>query len=167
MQTGHKTQVTLSLTFLAFYSIAWNYMSFLLLTSRNQYIKNQKWGNICTTRIFSWLVTQAWFPVMVTLLKDFLILLSQVILILPSNRKLSHPLNPKMKVLAVHLSRKFKNTQSFIPKSRALSEIRGDNWPGRKMNQSSADGLSFHSHGKLIPMLLIQLQSCISYMLCT
>ena len=73
-----------------------------------------------------WWKTQFWFLKMVSLLKNFLILLPPNILILPSRRSAKHPLYSKMKLLAVHLLRKASETQTFQEKLQMLLQIHGE-----------------------------------------
>ena len=87
--------------------------------------------------IIPWWKTQFWFPMMVSLLKNFPILLPPNILTLPSKRSAKHPLYPKMKLLAVHLSGKASETKTFQEKLEMLSQIREEQPPKVSMNQFS------------------------------
>ena len=70
-----------------------------------------------------WWKTQFWFPMMVSLLKNFPILLPPNILTLQSKRSAKHPLYPKMKLLAIHLSGKASETQTLQEKFQMLQQI--------------------------------------------
>ena len=78
---------------------------------------------------------------MVSLLKNFPILLSPKILTLVSKRSAKHPLYPKMRLLAVHLSGKASETQTFQEKLQILSQFCGEQPSEIGMNQFSGDGL--------------------------
>ena len=97
--------------------------------------------------------TQFWFPMMASLMKNFPILLPPNILTLPSKKTERHPLYPKMKLLAVHLSGKASETQTFREKLRMLSQIRGEQPPEVGTNQFSGDGLFMQVQGTRIPVL--------------
>ena len=75
------------------------------------------------------------------------------ILTLPSKRSAKHPLYSKMKLLAVHLSGKASETQTFQEKLRMLSQIRGEQPPEVGTNQFSGDGLFMQVQGTRIPIL--------------
>ena len=90
---------------------------------------------------------------MVSLLKNFPILLPPNMLILPSKRSAKRPLYPKMKLLAVHLSGKASETQSFQEKLQMLSQIREEQPPEVGTNQFTGDGLFMQVQGTRILVL--------------
>ena len=98
-----------------------------------------------------WVDWEPWFPMIVSLLKNFSILLPPNILTLPSKRSGKHPLYSKMKLLAVHLSGKASETQTFQEKLQMLSQIRGEQPP--KVVEFSGDGLFMQVQGTRIPIL--------------
>ena len=99
------------------------------------------------------IITQFWFPMMVSLLKNFPILLPPNILTLPSKRSAKHPIYPKMKLLAVHSSGKASETQTFQEKLQMLSQIRGEQPFEVGANQFSGDGVFMQVEGAWIPVL--------------
>ena len=110
-------------------------------------------GKCLGIMIIPWWKTQFRFAMMVSLLKNFLILLPPNILTLPSKRSTKHPFYPKMKLLAVHLSGKAPETQIFQEKLQMLSQIRGEQPPEVGTNQFSGNGLFMHVQGTRIPVL--------------
>ena len=84
---------------------------------------------------------------------DYTILLPPNILTLPSKRSATQPLYLKMKSLAVHLSRKASEIQTFQRKLQMLSQIRGEQPPEVDTNQFSGDGLFMQLQGTRIPIL--------------
>ena len=66
--------------------------------------------------IILWWVTQFWFLMMVPLLQDLPIVHPRNVLILLSNKESEHPLHPKVKLLAFHLSGRPSATQNFYQK---------------------------------------------------
>ena len=90
---------------------------------------------------------------MVSLLKNFPILLPPNMLILPSKRSAKRPLHPKMKLLAVHLLGKASETQSFQEKLQMLSQIREEQPPEVGTNQFTGDGLFMQFQGTRFPVL--------------
>ena len=103
--------------------------------------------------IIPWWVTQFWFPMMVPLLQDFPVVLPPNVLTLPSNIGLQHPLYPKMKLLAVHLSGRPSDTQNFHQKLLKLSWNHGDHQQGKDMSQCLNDGAGMQYQGMKIPIL--------------
>ena len=71
--------------------------------------------------IILWWVTQFWFLMMVPLLQDLPIVHPRNVLILLSNKESEHPLHPKVKLLAFHLSGRPSATQNFYQKLLKLS----------------------------------------------
>ena len=98
-------------------------------------------------------VTQFWFLMMVTLLQDFPVVLSPNVLTLPSSEGLQHPLYPKIKLLAVHLSARPSDTQNFHQKLIKLSWNRDDHQQRPDMNQCLNDGTGMQYRGMKIPIL--------------
>ena len=104
--------------------------------------------------IIPWWKIQFWFPMMVITEKfpdtssskytDFTI------------QKISKtPTYSKMKLLAVHLSGKASETQTFQEKLQMLSQIRGEQPPEVVTNQFSGNGLFMQLQGTRIPVLQI------------
>ena len=100
-----------------------------------------------------WWKTQFWFPMMVSLLKNFLILLPPNILTLQFKRSGKHPFYPKMKLLVVYLSGKASETQIFQEKLQMLSQIRGGQPREVSTSQFSGDGLFMQAQETRIPIL--------------
>ena len=72
---------------------------------------------------------------------------------LQSKTSAEHPLYPKMKLLAVYLSRKASETQTFEEKLQMLLQICGEQPPLVRTNQFSGNGLFMEFHGTRIPVL--------------
>ena len=98
-----------------------------------------------------WWLTQLWFLTMVPLLQDFPALLLPKALTLPSNKELQHPLYPKTKLQAVHLSGKPSDTQNFHQKLLKLSWNHGDHRKGPHMSLN--DDTTMQYQGMEIPIL--------------
>ena len=64
-----------------------------------------------------------------------------------------HLLYPKMKLLAVYLSRKASETQAFQEKLQKLLQICGEQPAEVRTNQFSDNGLFMEFHGTWIPVL--------------
>ena len=103
--------------------------------------------------IIQWWVIQFWFLMMVTLLQDFPVVLPPNILTLPSNKGLQHPLYPKMKLLAVHISGRPSDTSNFHQKLLQLSWNRGNHQQRPDMSQCLNDGTGMQYQGMKIPIL--------------
>ena len=97
--------------------------------------------------------TQFWFPMMVSLLQDFPVTLPPKILELPFNQDQQHPLYPKMKLLAVHLSAHPSDIQTFHQKLQMLSWSSGDQLQGQDISPYSEDGTTLRYQGMRIPIL--------------
>ena len=97
--------------------------------------------------------TQFWFPMMVSLLQDFPLILPPNILALPFNQDQQHPLYPKMKLLALHLSANPSDIQTFRQKLQMLSWSCGDQPQGQDMSPYSEDGTDLRYQGMRIPIL--------------
>ena len=110
--------------------------------------------------IIPWWVTQFLFPMMVPLLQDSPVVLPPNVLTLPSNKGLQHPLCPKMKVQAVHLSWRSSGTQDFHQKLLKLSWNRGDHQQRPDMNQCLNDGTGMQYRGMKI--LFSRCKHCIN-----
>ena len=67
--------------------------------------------------------TQFWFPMIFSLLQDFPVILPLNILALPFNQDQQHPLYPKRKLLAVHLSANPSDIQTFHQKLQMLCYV--------------------------------------------
>ena len=132
------------------FSISWSELNFYAFPPFSKNHAGEKCSGIM---IIPWLKTQFWFPMMVSLLKNFLILLPPNILTLPSKRSAKHPLYLKMKLLVVHLSGKASETKTFQEKLQMLSQIRGEQPPKVNANQFSGDGLFMQLWGTQIPVL--------------
>ena len=70
-----------------------------------------------------------------------------------SNKGLQHPLYPKMKLLAVHLSGRPSVTQNFHQKLLKLSWNRGDHQQGPGVSQCLNDGTGMQYREMKIPIL--------------
>ena len=81
-------------------------------------IKQEQCSGIMVT---PWWKTQVWFPMMIKLLVNFPVLLPPNILTLPWNKSVQHPLDRKMKFLAIELSARHYETQVFLQKLLMLS----------------------------------------------
>ena len=103
--------------------------------------------------IIAWWKTQFYFPIMVSLLKNFVILLPPNILTLPSKISAKHPLYLKTKLFVVYLSRKALETQTFQEKLQMFLQICGEQPPEVITNQFSGNGLFMEFHGTGIPAL--------------
>ena len=103
--------------------------------------------------IISWWIIQFWFPMMVSLLQDFPVILPSNILALPCNQNQQHSFFPKMKLLAVHLSAHSSNIQTFHQKLQMLSWSRGDQRQGQHMTLCAEDGTVLQYQGMRIPTL--------------
>ena len=138
------------------FSISWSELNFYafppfsLIGAAIAKVRKEKCLGIM---IILWWKTQFWFPMMISLLKIFPILLPPHILPLPSKRSAKHPHYPEMKPLVVHLSGKASETQIFKEKLRMLSQIRGEQPPEIRTNQFSGDGLLMQVQGTSIPVL--------------
>ena len=71
---------------------------------------------------------------------DFPVILPPNILALPFNQDQQHPLYPKMKLLALHLSANPSDIQTFRQKLQMLSWSCGDQPQGQDMSPYSEDG---------------------------
>ena len=71
----------------------------------------------------TWRQTQIWLPLMLKVVQDFPLQLPSNIklLILPSNKQATHPLLPKLRLLAVQLSEKQSDTEKFQKRLQKLS----------------------------------------------
>ena len=100
-------------------SISWSELNFYafppfsLIAATKAKVRKEKCSWII---VKSWWKTQFGIPMMGSLPKNFSIFLPPNILILPSKRSAKHPLYRKMKLLAVHLSGKASETQTFQEK---------------------------------------------------
>ena len=105
--------------------------------------------------ILPWWQTQFWFPVMLKMLQDFPLQLPSdlKLLILPLNKQATHPLLPKIRLLAVRLSGKKSAIGKFQTILRKLSRSRGDVQHSRNMKQSSKNGNSMQYQGMKIPLI--------------
>ena len=72
-----------------------------------------------------WWQAQFWFPLMLQMLQNFPLQLPSNIklLILPLNKQTIHPLLPKIKMLAVQLSGKQSEAETFQRRLKKLSHI--------------------------------------------
>ena len=86
-------------------------------------------------------------------LQDFSVILPPNILALPFSQDQQHPLYPKMKLLAVHLSANPSDIQTFHHKLQMLSWSRGDQPQGQDMSPYSEDGTDLRYQGMRIPIL--------------
>ena len=86
-------------------------------------------------------------------LQDFSVILPPNILALPFSQDQQHPLHPKMKLLAVHLSANPSDIQTFHHKLQMLSWSRGDQPQGQDMSPYSEDGIALGYQGMRIPIL--------------
>ena len=102
-----------------------------------------------------WWKTQFWFPMMVPLLKNFPILLPPNILTLQSKRSAKHPLYPKMKLLAIHLSGKASETQTLQEKFQMLQQICEEQPAKVSTNQFLGNSLFMQVQGTQIHVLQI------------
>ena len=93
------------------------------------------------------------FPMMASLLQDFPVILPPNILALPFSQDQQHPLHPKMKLLAVHLSANPSDIQTFHQKLQMLSWSRGDQSQGQYMSLYAEDGTALRYQGMRIPIL--------------
>ena len=82
---------------------------------------------------------------MVPLFQDSSVVLPPNVLTLPSNKGLQHPLYPKMKLLAVHLSGRHADTRNFHQKLYHQHGI--------DMSQCLNDGTGIQYQGMKIPIL--------------
>ena len=99
--------------------------------------------------------TKFWFPIMVSLLQDFPVILPQNILALPFNQDQQPPLYLKMKLLAVRLSSHSSDIQTFHQKLQMLPWSCGDQPRGPDMSMYSKDGTDLRYQGMRIPILQI------------
>ena len=97
--------------------------------------------------------TQFSFPMMASLLQDFPVILPPNILALPFSQDQQHPLYPKMKLLAVHLSANPSDIQTFHQKLQMLSWSCGDQPQHQDMSPYSEDGTALRYQGMRIPIL--------------
>ena len=103
--------------------------------------------------IIPWWVTQFWFLMMVHLLQDLPAVLTPNDLKLPSNKGLQHPLYPKMKLLAVHLSGRPSDTQNLHQKLLKLSWNRSNHQQRPDMSQCLNDSTGMQYQGIKAPIL--------------
>ena len=71
---------------------------------------------------------------------------------LPSEKQATHPLLPKMRLLAVRLSGKQSETEKFQTILQKLSQSRGDTH-SQNMKQSLKIGNNMHYQGRKIPLI--------------
>ena len=95
---------------------------------------------------------QPWFPEMLRLLVSPPVVLpfSKDLLLLPS-RSTIHPLYPKLRLMACHLSGKVSKTKEFQRSLVRQSLQHGDVPPNHSMRLLSRSGISFVLKGKSIP----------------
>ena len=107
------------------FSISWSELNFYafppfsLIGAAMAKVRQEKCSGIM---IIPWWKTQFWFPMMASLLKNFPIFLSPSIPTLTSKRSAKLSLYPKKKLLAIHLSGKDSETQTFQEKSIWLTQ---------------------------------------------
>ena len=96
--------------------------------------------------------TQHWFPMMLNLLTQEPIALPKLksLITLPFNPESRHPLLPKTRLLAVHLSGNISQTLNTQLKSRRSSWIPGEDPPSQNTTLFSTAGNSFVLNGKRI-----------------
>ena len=90
---------------------------------------------------------------MVSLLQTFPVILPPNTLALPFNQVQQHPLYPKMKLLAVHLSGNPSDIQTFHQKLQMSSWSRGDQAQGHDISPYLEDGTALQYQGMRIPIL--------------
>ena len=124
------------------FSISWAnikfyaFPSFSLIRARISKIKREGASGVMIIPLWN---TLFWFPMMVSILQDFSVILPPNILALPFIQDQQHPLYPKMKLLAVHLSANPSDIQRFHQKLQKVSWSRGDQPQGQDMSLYSED----------------------------
>ena len=101
---------------------------------------------------------------MVSLLQDFPVILPPNILALPFSQDQQHPLHPKMKLLAVHLSANPSDIQTFHQKLQMLSWSCGDQPQGQDMSLYSEDGTALRYQGMRIPILQMYITAVLAFL---
>ena len=108
------------------FSISWAnikfyaFPSFNLIRARISKIKREGASGVMIIPLWT---TLFWFPMMVSILQDFPVTLPPNILALPFIQDQQHPLYPKMKLLAVHLSANPSDIQTFHQKLQMLCYV--------------------------------------------
>ena len=138
------------------FSISWAnikfyaFPSFNLIRARISKIKREGASGVMIIPLWN---TLFWFPMMVSILQDFPVTLPPNILALPFIQDQQHPLYPKMKLLAVHLSANPSDIQTFHQKLQMLSWSCGDQPQRQDMSPYSEDGTALRYQGMRIPIL--------------
>ena len=98
--------------------------------------------------------SQPWFPSLAQLFVDFPVQLpsSNSLLRYPTNQQMSHPLLPKMTLIACKLSNNSCMRETFHRKLSKLSTPAGNRTPAKITSRSCANGSLFVTHGTLIPL---------------
>ena len=119
------------------FSISWAnikfhaFPSFNLIGTSISKIKGERASGIMIIPLWN---TQFWFPIMVSLLQDFPVILPPKVLALPFNQDQQHP------VLAVHFPAHPSDIQTFHQKLQMLSWSHGYQPQGQDMSLYSEDG---------------------------
>ena len=105
--------------------------------------------------VIPWWPTQNWFPVMAQSLVDYPIILPQkkATLTLPLHENKSHPLFPKLQLLAIRLSGKQWEIETFRRKLWTSSVSPGETQQHLNMKGYSDSGKTIAAKGVLIPLL--------------